>query len=154
MMAMLLSSQNDAPPSPLLTQTYEISGKNFLNAGNASTKIKDILKEIEVAPIIIRRAAICCYEAEMNIVMYAQHGYMILEIYPSELVVRVEDDGPGIPDISLAMKEGWSTATEAMRERGFGAGMGLPNIKRNSDVFQIQSEVGKGTKLRIAISMT
>ena len=139
---------------PLLKKAWEIQGGNFLIAGNVSIKIKDLLKEIEISPAVIRRAAICCYEAEMNLVMYARQGVMTLEIHPSELVILVEDAGSGIPDIHLAMQEGWSTATEAMRERGFGAGMGLPNIKKNADDFQIQSAVGQGTHLVITIFLT
>lgn len=146
---------NDADNAhlPLLKQSWEIQGGNFVTAGNVSTKIKDILKEIEISPDIIRRTAICCYEAEMNVVMYATKGLMTLEIHPSELVLLVEDQGQGIPDINLAMQEGWSTATEAMRERGFGAGMGLPNIKRNADNFDIQSRVGQGTVLKVSIAL-
>lgn len=139
---------------PLLTQSWEVQGGNFVSGGSASTKIKDLLKEIKISPAIIRRMTICCYEAEMNVVMYARRGTMTLEIHPAELVILVEDQGQGIPDIGLAMQEGWSTATEAMRERGFGAGMGLPNIKRNSDDFKIESTVGQGTVLRVAIALT
>jgi anti-sigma regulatory factor (Ser/Thr protein kinase) len=148
-----LSDSDDTEATPLLTQSYPVQGGDFLSGGSVSTKIKDLLKEIGLAPDVIRRSAICCYEAEMNVVMYAHHGMMTVEIYPRELVIRVEDEGRGIPDISLAMKEGYSTATEAMRERGFGAGMGLPNMKRNADRFQIKSGVGKGTHLRMAITI-
>jgi len=140
--------------TPLLTKAYEIEGGNFIKAGTASTRIKDLLKEIGIPTEVIRRAAICIYEAEMNVVMYARRGVMTLEIHPAEVVVRVEDEGPGIPDIGLAMQEGYSTATEAMRESGFGAGMGLPNIKKNSNTFGIHSEVGRGTSLRIGITLT
>jgi serine/threonine-protein kinase RsbT len=146
--------ESSGPRLPLLKQSWEIKGKDFVTGGNVSTKIKDLLKEIEISPEIIRRTAICCYEAEMNVVMYAQRGLMTLEIHPAELVIQVEDEGQGIPNISLAMQEGWSTATEAMRERGFGAGMGLPNIKRNADGFQLKSVVDQGTKLRVSIAFT
>jgi anti-sigma regulatory factor (Ser/Thr protein kinase) len=139
---------------PLLKQRWEVQGGNFITAGNVSTKIKDLLKEIQISPDLIRRLAICCYEAEMNIVMYAGKGSMTLEIHSSELVLIVEDQGQGIPDINLAMQEGWSTATEAMREKGFGAGMGLPNIKRNADKFDLTSKLGQGTTLRVSITLT
>jgi serine/threonine-protein kinase RsbT len=150
----MLPDNSDSTRVPLLTQSWDVKGGNFISGGNVSTKIKDLLKEIEISPDIIRRTAICCYEAEMNVVMYARSGTMTLEIHPAELVIVVEDQGQGIPDISLAMQEGWSTATEAMRERGFGAGMGLPNIKRNSDKFEIESTVGRGTVLRVSIALT
>ncbi len=138
---------------PLFTQSYEIAGGNFIDAGNASTRLKDLLKELEISHDIIRRTVICTYEAEMNVVMYARRGRMTLEIFADELVIHVADEGPGIPNIELAMREGYSTATEAMRERGFGAGMGLPNIKKNATDLHISSIVGQGTDLRIAIAM-
>lgn len=149
-----MSEKAEPARVPLLTQSYKILGSDFINAGHASTAIKDILKEVEVSPQVIRRTAICSYEAEMNVVLYARGGLMTLELYPEELVIRIEDEGQGIPDIGKAMQEGWSTATEAMRERGFGAGMGLPNIKRNSDGFKIESVPGQGTKLQITLSLT
>ena len=130
---------------------YEIKGGDFGNAGSVSTKIKDMLKEIGIDSSIIRRVAIATYEAEMNVVMYAYHGKLSFSLTPKEIEIIVDDEGPGIEDIELAMQEGYSTATEEMREMGFGAGMGLPNIKRNSDEFEIASEVKKGTRLRIVI---
>jgi len=130
---------------------FEIKGSDFGNAGNVSTKIKDILKRIGITPSIIRRVAIATYEAEMNVVMYAYHGILNFTLTPECIEIIVDDEGPGIEDIELAMQEGYSTATEEMREMGFGAGMGLPNIKKNSDEFEITSEVNKGTKLRIVI---
>jgi anti-sigma regulatory factor (Ser/Thr protein kinase) len=151
----LLKADGDEPiGAPLLAQSHDIVGGDFIAAGRASTRIKDVLKDIGLPAPIIRRVAICTYEAEMNVVMYARRGAMTLEIYPAEIVLSVEDQGPGIPDIELAMREGYSTATEAMRERGFGAGMGLPNIKKNSDSLDIKSVVGQGTSLRIGIVLT
>ena len=114
-----------------------------------STKIKEILKEIGVAGPIIRRASIAAYEAEMNVVMYALRGLFTLNITTEKLTLEVHDEGPGIEDIELAMQEGYSTATDEMREMGFGAGMGLPNIRRNADCLKISSEPGKGTTLDI-----
>jgi len=131
---------------------YEVTGRDFVNAGRVSTSIKDTLKRLGVNPTIVRRVAIASYEAEMNVVMYATHAKMSLTVSPKTVAVEVDDMGPGIEDIALAMEEGYSTATPEMREMGFGAGMGLPNIKRNSDEFVITSEVGRGTKLFIQVS--
>ena len=135
----------------LFHQEFAISGRDFSNAGTVSTQIKSILKEIGFEPPIIRRAAIASYEAEMNVVMYAYRAVVRLSATPNKIHISFEDEGRGIPDIELAMQEGYSTATHQMREMGFGAGMGLPNIKKNSDAFEITSELGKGTKLDITI---
>lgn len=132
-------------------QEFAIAGRDFFHAGSASTEIKAVLKSLGVSPDIVRRVAIAAYEAEMNVVMYADRATMTFSMTPEEIRLRVEDRGPGIPDVPAAMQEGWSTATPEFREMGFGAGMGLPNIKRNSDEFEIQSVVGKGTRLDIVI---
>ena len=132
-------------------QTFTIAGRDFFHAGTASTEIKSILKSLGVSPDVIRRVAIAAYEAEMNVVMYADRATLTFSMSPEEIRLRVEDRGPGIPNLDLAMQEGWSTATHEHREMGFGAGMGLPNIKRNADSFEIRSEVGKGTRLDIVI---
>lgn len=131
------------------TQLFEIKGRDFGNAGSISTKIKEILQELGVESSIIRRAAIASYEAEMNVVMYANRGEIYLNLTPEKLYLKLEDEGSGIEDIDLAMQEGYSTATDEMREMGFGAGMGLPNIKKNADKFEISSIPGKGTTLEI-----
>ena len=131
---------------------YEVTGRDFVNAGRVSTSIKDTLKRLGVSPAIVRRVAIASYEAEMNVVMYATRAKMSLKVSPKAVAVEIDDVGPGIEDIALAMQEGYSTATPEMREMGFGAGMGLPNIKRNTDEFVITSEVGRGTKLFIQVS--
>jgi anti-sigma regulatory factor (Ser/Thr protein kinase) len=136
-----------------LIRSFEITSQNFSRAGQASTTVKDILEDIGIDPLIIRRVAIAAYEAEMNVVMYAESGELVLHITPEVLSLRVRDHGPGIPDIALAMQEGYSTATPEMREMGFGAGMGLPNIKRNADRFEIASEVGRGTNLDIFFNL-
>jgi anti-sigma regulatory factor (Ser/Thr protein kinase) len=135
----------------LYSQEFSIMGKDFGNAGTVSTEIKSILKEIGFDPTVIRRAAIASYEAEMNVVMYAVRAVVRLSATPGTIQIEFEDEGQGIEDIEVAMQEGWSTATPEMREMGFGAGMGLPNIKKNSDDLTISSEVGKGTKLGIVI---
>jgi anti-sigma regulatory factor (Ser/Thr protein kinase) len=133
------------------SQSFVIEGNNFYNAGKASTEIKLILKELGIDSKVIRRVAIATYEAEMNVVMYTQQGVLTFEVTPRTIRVVVNDLGPGIPDIELALKEGYSTATEKMREMGFGAGMGLPNIKKNSDEFKIESAVGKGTTVEFTV---
>jgi anti-sigma regulatory factor (Ser/Thr protein kinase) len=133
-------------------RVYEVTGRDYANAGRASTSIKDILKNLGVPPAVVRRAAIASYEAEMNVVMHAVRGRMSLRVSPAAVTVEVQDEGPGIEDVRLAMQEGYSTATPEMREMGFGAGMGLPNIKKNADVFDLQSEVSRGTRLLIRIS--
>jgi serine/threonine-protein kinase RsbT len=132
----------------------EIHGRDFTNAGRASTAVKESLKGMGVRPDLIRRVAIAAYEAEMNVVMYAEKGKLTWRVTPEAVVVLVEDVGPGIEDIDLAMQEGYSTATEEMREMGFGAGMGLPNIKRNSDSFTIHSFPHSGTQLFIEVNLT
>ncbi|MBM3293303.1 MAG: anti-sigma regulatory factor [Candidatus Aminicenantes bacterium] len=132
-----------------MTRSFEIAGRNFSRAGSASTTVKDILEDIGIDPLVIRRVAIAAYEAEMNVVMYADRGEMTLSVTPALVTLSLRDEGQGIPDIGLAMQEGYSTATPEMREMGFGAGMGLPNIKKNADRFEITSEVGRGTNLDI-----
>jgi len=133
----------------ILTQQYLIKGWDFTRAGEASCDVKNTLKQIGISQDVIRRVAIASYEAEMNVVMYARKGKMKCEIDTIRIKITIEDEGPGIKDINLAMQEGFSTATPEMREMGFGAGMGLPNIKRNSDSFHISSVVGRGTKLEM-----
>jgi anti-sigma regulatory factor (Ser/Thr protein kinase) len=134
-----------------LESVYSVAGKDFTNAGKVSTAILDTLKRLGVDAQVVRRIAIASYEAEMNIVMYAARGKMSLRINPHVVTIEAEDEGPGIDDIDLAMQEGYSTATPEMREMGFGAGMGLPNIKRNADEFGITSEVSRGTRLVIRV---
>ncbi|MGD0781683.1 MAG: ATP-binding protein [Candidatus Aminicenantales bacterium] len=134
-----------------LRQEFEIRGGDFARAGEASCEIKNLLKELGLAVQVVRRAAIISYEAEMNVIMYAGSGRLDLSVTSDRVQIVVEDRGPGIEDVELAMSEGYSTATPEMRELGFGAGMGLPNIKKNSDIFRIQSEVGRGTRLEMTI---
>jgi serine/threonine-protein kinase RsbT len=133
------------------SQSFQIKGGDFANAGTVSVKIKNILKDVGVKPEIVYRVSICCYEAEMNIVMYADEGNLEFSITPEKISVEIADKGNGIENLELALQEGYSTATEKMREMGFGAGMGLPNIKKNSDEFLIESEVSKGTKLNFKV---
>jgi serine/threonine-protein kinase RsbT len=130
---------------------YHVMGKDFSNAGKVSTSIKDTLKRLGINPAVVRRVAIVSYEAEMNLVMYAMRGTISLSVSREDVSLAIADEGPGIPDVSLALQEGYSTATPEMREMGFGAGMGLPNIRKNSDAFEISSEVGRGTQLHIRV---
>jgi serine/threonine-protein kinase RsbT len=135
------------------SQSYSIVGKEFFDAGRVSTEIKTLLKELGVDAGIIRRIAIAMFEAEMNVAMYATEATVTLELTPKGIGIVIDDRGPGIPDVELAMQEGYSTATPEMREMGFGAGMGLPNIKKNADHFRIESIVGKGTRLEIYVNI-
>jgi serine/threonine-protein kinase RsbT len=136
-----------------LNQSYSIQGGDFSKAGVVSVRIKNLLKELGLDFNIIRRAAIAAYEAEMNVIMYAREARVDLSVSAGRIDVVFDDRGPGIPNVDMAMKEGFSTATQEMREMGFGAGMGLPNIKKNSDAFRITSKVGEGTRLEISIAM-
>ncbi len=136
-----------------LSQRFEITGGDFSNAGKTSTSIKEILQEIGIDSSIIIRASIASYEAEMNVVMYAHRAVLTLNITPEKLHLKLEDEGPGIENLDMAMQEGFSTATDEMREMGFGAGMGLPNIKKNSATFKISSIPGKGTSLDITFCL-
>jgi len=131
--------------------SYNIEGGNFTRAGLASSEIKKILKQLNVDMSIIKRTVVACYEAEVNIVAHAYSGTIFLDISTEFITIRLVDEGPGIPDIALAMKEGFSTASSKVREMGFGAGMGLPNIRKNADKMNISSEVGKGTTLEITM---
>ena len=130
-------------------QEFPVKGGDFARAGEVSWAIKNLLKELGLSTSVVLRAAIATYEAELNIIMYAWEGRLMLSVRPGRVSVIVEDSGPGIEDIELAMTEGYSTATLEMRELGFGAGMGLANIKKNTDAFVITSEVGRGTRLEL-----
>ena len=132
-------------------QDFLIRGGDFSGAGRVSCEIKDLLKELGLSSQVVRRVAIAAYEAEMNVIMYAREARFDLVITPQKVRIIVEDLGPGIENVDLAMQEGYSTATEEMRELGFGAGMGLPNIKKNSDRFRIISEPNRGTRLEMTI---
>ena len=132
-----------------LKKSYHIKSRDFIRAGEASIKIQTLLKSLNFNPQLIRRVAICGYEGEMNAVMHGGDGSLCVEINTDRLILEVSDNGPGIEDIELAMKAGYSTANDNHREMGFGAGMGLPNIKKNSDQLQIESKIGQGTVVRM-----
>lgn len=127
--------------------SFQIEGGDFTHAGRASSEVKKILKQLGVEARTIKSIVISLYEAEVNIVAHAYRGKIEVEIDDKKITTRLTDEGPGIPDINLAMKEGFSTASKKVREMGFGAGMGLPNIKRNTDQLDIKSTVGEGTEL-------
>ena len=140
-------------PEELLSRSFDIRGRDFEKAGEASTDIKSLLKELQIDPGVIRRAVVVAFEAEMNVVMYADEGTVSFVLTDEDIGIEVADRGPGIPDLDMALQEGWSTATDEVREMGFGFGMGLPNIRKNSDRFEVTSRVGEGTTVRSRISL-
>lgn len=137
----------------LLKKVYPVHGRNFDKAGEAATAIKQLLKELELDAALIHRAVVVAFEAEMNVVMYANEGVVTLVLTDDDIRLQISDEGPGIEDIALALTEGYSTATNEMREMGFGFGMGLPNIQKHSDVFHIESVVGAGTTVSSVIRL-
>ncbi|MBP8904018.1 MAG: ATP-binding protein [Paludibacteraceae bacterium] len=131
---------------------FEIQGGDFSAAGEASSEVKKTLKQLNIPPQTLRRIAVALYESEVNVVAHAFRGTMTVEISPARIWVQLQDEGPGIPDIDKAMEEGFSTASDKVREMGFGAGMGLPNIKKNSDEMHLTSIPGKGTTLELMVN--
>jgi len=131
--------------------SFPIDGGNYDNAGQVSGKIKTILKDMGIGNNVVRMVAVITYESEINIVSYARQGMIRLHVLPEHIEIEAVDEGPGISDIHLAMQQGWSTATDKIREMGFGAGMGLNNIRNFSDIFHISSDVGSGTRLKMII---
>jgi CBS domain-containing protein/anti-sigma regulatory factor (Ser/Thr protein kinase) len=129
---------------------YDVRGRDFKQAGTSSSRLKRTLKRLGVRPDVVRRVAIASYEAEMNLVVFTEGGRIRARVLPAKVYLEVEDAGPGIDDVSKALEPGYSTAPEWVRELGFGAGMGLINIRNSSDRFDIQSEPGKGTLLKVA----
>lgn len=136
-------------PSLRLERCFKVKGGDYATAGEAAAKVKKILTQLGLDAEKIRKIAIATYEAELNIVIHAFEGEVNLQIDPYEVKIIAGDRGPGIADIELAMQEGYSTASEEARQMGFGAGMGLPNMKRCSDQFIINSEVGEGTAVEM-----
>jgi len=127
---------------------FDIASGDFSQAGKASSEIKKVLKQLHISPQIIKRIVIAVYEAEVNVVAHSVGGSIVADIDENYIKVVVRDGGPGIEDVSLAMKEGFSTATKEVREMGFGAGMGLPNINKNTDEMRMESSVTQGTVLQ------
>lgn len=132
---------------------YLIPGDDFVQAGEASSSVKKMLNQLGVAPQIVKKTAISMYEAEINAVIHAGGGVADIDINEDRVRITILDQGPGIPDLELAMQEGYSTAPDSVREMGFGAGMGLPNMKRYSDELVIRTEVGKGTEVEIIVKL-
>lgn len=137
----------------LLSRSFELHGRDFDKAGEVSTEIKGMLKELGIDSHVIRRVVVVAFEAEMNVVMYADEGTLTFVLTEDDIAIEVADRGPGIADIERAMQEGFSTASDEMREMGFGFGMGLPNIRKNSDVFDIRSTPGVGTTVTSRIRL-
>ena len=132
---------------------FDVSGEDFTRAGEASGKVKSKLKQLGIAPDAVRRVAIALYEGEINLVIHAGGGEIDVEISPENIKMVLSDKGPGIADVEKAMTEGYSTATESIRSLGFGAGMGLPNMKKYSDEMKIDTELGKGTTIFMQINL-
>lgn len=132
---------------------YQVSSDDFTRAGEASSDVKGKLKQLGVRPEAIRKVAIAMYEGEINMVIHAKGGEITVEITPVQIKMVLADVGPGIPDIDLAMKAGWSTAPDEVRNLGFGAGMGLPNMKKYTDDMKIETELGVGTTITMLVNM-
>ena len=132
---------------------FDIDGQDFSSAGEATVAVKKKLRQLGFPSDVIRRCSIAMYEGEINMVIHANGGSADVDVYPEKIVIVLEDHGPGIPDVELAMQEGYSTSTEQIRNMGFGAGMGLPNMKRNTESLEIETQVGVGTKLTMVVSV-
>lgn len=133
--------------------TYNVSGEEFSLAGEASVDLKTKLKLMGIPAEAIRKTTIALYEAEINVAIHSNGGVIVVEVNPDSIRMNVKDEGPGIADVDLAMSEGYSTATEAVRELGFGAGMGLPNMKKYTDSFSISSKLGVGTEIEMIVEI-
>ena len=132
---------------------FAVDGEDFTSAGQASVQVKKALRQLGIAPEIIRKVSIAMYEGEINMVIHAGGGEADVLIYEDRIEICLEDHGPGIANIELAMQEGFSTAPDNIRSLGFGAGMGLPNMKRYSDTFQLDSELGRGTRILMTVNL-
>lgn len=133
---------------------YNIEGGDFSRAGHASSEVKKLLKQLNLDNALIKRIVVALYEGEVNIVAHAKRGMIDVTILPEKVHIKLTDEGPGIKDIELAMKEGYSTASQKVREMGFGAGMGLPNMKKNADRLNIESTPGVGTIVELTTFIT
>lgn len=137
----------------LLTFKFDVDGSDFTSAGQASVKVKKNLRQLGLSPEIIRRVSIAMYEGEINMVIHAGGGTATVTVSESEVTILLSDKGPGIKDIDRAMQEGFSTASDNVRSLGFGAGMGLPNMKRYTDFMEIKSIVGEGTDITMKVNI-
>lgn len=136
-----------------ITLTYQVSGDDFTRAGEASSDVKSKLKQMGVSPEMVRKVAISMYEGEINMVIHAHGGIIKVTISPDEILMVLEDQGPGIPDVEKAMQAGYSTAPENIRSLGFGAGMGLPNMKKYTDEMDIKTKIGVGTTVTMKVKL-
>lgn len=132
---------------------FDVDGDDFTSAGEASAQVKRVLRQLGLSAEVIRKVSICMYEGEINMVIHANGGSADVEVTKEAVSIILADTGPGIPDIDQAMQEGWSTASETVRDLGFGAGMGLPNMKRYSDHMHIDSTVGVGTTVHMRVDL-
>lgn len=132
---------------------FDVDGENFSSAGEASVVVKKKLRQLGFPPDVIRKVSIAMYEGEINMVIHANGGYADVEVTDEAIIITLTDTGPGIPDVSLAMQEGYSTARENIRALGFGAGMGLPNMKKYTDYMDIETTVGVGTKITMKVNL-
>ncbi len=137
----------------VITLNYEISPDDFTRAGEASSDVKSKLKQLGIPPAAIRKVAIAMYEGEINMVIHAEGGEITVEISPEQIKMILADRGPGIPDVEKAMQAGWSTAPDEVRSLGFGAGMGLPNMKKYSDEMSIETKLGVGTTVTMIVKV-
>ena len=135
--------------APLVHHEFPILGRAYFLGGRASTSVKRALVAEGVDSATVQRVSVACYEAEMNVVLHARSGHVELDVYPDRVTIGVYDRGPGIADLGLAMTRGWSSATDEARALGFGAGMGLPNIREQADDMHLSSEVGEGVRLEL-----
>ncbi len=132
---------------------FDIDGENFTSAGEASVRIKKHLREMGFRPDVIRRVSVAMYEGEINMVIHADGGTADVDVYADKIEITLADKGPGIPNVELAMQEGYSTAPDNIRSLGFGAGMGLPNMKRYTDDMKVESVVGEGTTIYMTVKV-
>lgn len=137
----------------VITLTYQISKDDFTRAGEASSDVKTKLKQMGVSPDAVRKVAIAMYEGEINMVIHAHGGTITVDISPEKINMVLADQGPGIPNVELAMQAGWSTAPDEIRSLGFGAGMGLPNMKKYTDEMAIETELGVGTTIHMTVNL-
>ena len=137
-----------------LKKSFHIKERDFIRAGDASIQVQNLLKSMGMDTQLIRRVAICSYEAEMNVVMHGEDGHLTVEISTEKVTLDIADRGPGIADIALAMKEGFSTASDEYQKMGFGAGMGLPNMQKNADRLTIESTAATGTAVHMVFFMS
>ena len=139
--------------SDVMNFHFDVDGDDFTSAGEASVKVKKNLRQLGIDPAVIRRVSIAMYEGEVNMVIHANGGYVDVNVYADRIELVLTDDGPGIKDVSLAMQEGYSTAPDYVRSLGFGAGMGLPNMKSYTDSMEIDTKIGVGTKITMTVNL-